>query len=115
MPPAALWSRTSTPMVGVAVGPAMSASRPVAVTAASTAAMNTGAETRPSWPDNNRTCLALAGVSRREFGGNHRVDPIPDNPAQSRDARDPGPLSAHQACPPPLTPSRRLAFACSLS
>ena len=50
IPPAAPWSRTSRPMVGVAAGPTSRASRPVAVTPARTAGTKTGAETRPSCP-----------------------------------------------------------------
>ena len=50
MPPAAPRSRTSQPIVGVAVGPAKSTSWPVAVMLDCTAAEKTADETRPSWP-----------------------------------------------------------------
>jgi hypothetical protein len=33
--------------------------------------------------NNNRARFALTGIGRRELGGNHRVNPVSDNPAQT--------------------------------
>ena len=100
MPPAAAWSRTSTPIVGVAVAPG----HEHVVAGRRDGRLDGRREHRGGHPsvvtDHDRARLALAGISRREFGGDHRVDPVADNPAQARDARDPCPLSTHQACPP---------------
>ena len=99
MPPAAPDSRTSTPIVGVAVAPASRTSWPVAVTPASTAAVKTGRRDPSVVTHDDRTGLALAGIGRRELDGDRRVEPVADDPSQSRDAGDPRTASAHRETP----------------
>ena len=99
MPPAASWSRTSTPMRRRG----RRAGQEDVVAGRGDAGLDGRHEDRGRDPSvmthHDRARLALAGVGRRELDGDRRVEPVADNPAQPRDAGDPRTASAHRILP----------------
>ena len=94
MPPAAPSSRTSQPIVGVAVGPAKRTSCPVAVMLDSTAAAKTGGRNPSIVAEHDRPWLAPAGIGRRELDSHRRIEPVAHHASKTRDAGDPGSRSS---------------------